>query len=188
MELIRSCRHRGNPAVFQMTTTRWSSCRGKMKDAIVRVPSSAQSRLMTALPNSNPDQSCETPLTSIKARGAAAFYMNGRRFRRFWLRLLGVVSFLLGAGSATRPRPRHDPAAIRNGRGSQRLLHEALEELPRLLAAARVEAERELVQVVSQLGLADGARVRPPQPALQPPGHKIHARHAREGSAVEPLL
>src|ERR1035441_3205223 len=32
-----------------------------MKDAIVRVPSSAQSRLMTALPNSNPDQSRETP-------------------------------------------------------------------------------------------------------------------------------
>src|ERR1017187_9508423 len=32
-----------------------------MKDAIVRVSSSAQSRLMTALPNSNPDQSRETP-------------------------------------------------------------------------------------------------------------------------------
>src|ERR1022692_1044350 len=38
-----------------------ASCRGKMKDAIVRVPSSAQSLLMTALPNSNPDQSRETP-------------------------------------------------------------------------------------------------------------------------------
>src|ERR1022692_480515 len=48
------------------------------------------------------------------------------------------------------------------------------------------QADRDLVQVLSQRGLADGARVRPPHPPLQPPGPPIHARHAREGSAVEP--
>src|ERR1039458_5267064 len=99
----------------------------------------------------------------------------------------GSELFVFAGWSATRTRASHD-ATIRNGLSSHRLLHEPLEELPWLLAAARVEAERELVQVVSQLGLADGARVRPHQPALQPPGHKIHARHPGKGSAVEPLL
>ena len=50
-----------------------------------------------------------------------------------------------------------------------------------VLAAARVEPERELVQVVPHLGLADGARARPHQPALQPRGHPIHAPYLREG-------
>src|ERR1019366_4963724 len=50
---------------------------------------------------------------------------------------------------------------------------------PRGRLAARVESERELVQVVTQLGFADGTRMRPHQPALQPLGHPIHARHLR---------
>src|ERR1039458_5001476 len=67
----------------------------------------------------------------------------------------GSELFVFAGWSATRTRASHD-ATIRNGLSNHRLLHEPLEELPWLLAAARVEAERELVQVVSQLGLADG--------------------------------
>src|ERR1019366_2524575 len=54
-------------------------------------------------------------------------------------------------GSATRTRAGYEPA-IRNSLCGHRLRQETLEELPRVLAAARVESERELVQVITQAG------------------------------------
>ena len=63
----------------------------------------------------------------------------------------GPTRTWVSIGSATRTRAGYE-AAIRNSLCGHRLLQETLEELPRVLAAARVESERELVQVITQAG------------------------------------
>ena len=54
------------------------------------------------------------------------------------------------------------------------LLHETVEQLPTMARRAPVEPERELVEVVVQVGSRHGALMRPEQPALQERDDPMH--------------
>ena len=62
------------------------------------------------------------------------------------------------------------------GVGSDRALQEAVEEQPAVAGAAAVEAERELVEVVVQVGVADAALVGAKHPALEKRRDQVHVR------------
>ena len=69
------------------------------------------------------------------------------------------------------------------GRGSDRhgLLHEPVEQLPAMPGGPTIEPERELVEVVVQMGVTDGTLMRPEQPAFEQRHDAVDARQQLRG-------
>ena len=74
-----------------------------------------------------------------------------------------------------------DERVVGVGFGRDRALEQTVEEQPAMAGSAPVEAEGELVEVVVELGAADGALVGAEHPALEQRGDEVYVRHARRG-------
>jgi hypothetical protein len=70
---------------------------------------------------------------------------------------------------------------------SDRLLREAEKELASTMGAAAIEAERELVQVIFEVLMADGSLVGPDQPSLQLGDDAVNPWDQLGGSPLFPL-
>ena len=70
-----------------------------------------------------------------------------------------------------------DDLVVGDGRDRHGLLYEPIKEFASALRTPAVEAERELVQVVVEVFVADCSLVSSQQPSLQQGDDAMHARH-----------
>src|SRR3974390_574631 len=64
------------------------------------------------------------------------------------------------------------------------LLHEAEKQLAPTLGSSPIKAERELIQIVVQVLVADGSLMSSHQPSFEQGNHTVNARHQLRGSLV----
>ena len=77
-----------------------------------------------------------------------------------------------------------DERRVRRGVDRDGLLHEPVKQLPAMAGGAPIEPERELIQVVVQMGPGHGALMGPEQPPFQERHDPMHARQQLRGFAA----